>query len=207
MFRQLVLVAHRSHARSLLRLLRSDCTVPPLRAILLALALVANSFTEPGFDRRVVDVVDVGNAQSEAAHGYDAHNAIIGSSGGQSFRQTLGWLHYTMTTFDDTEVTIACTFVAAGGARAGESQRFDLVVEDSVIATRTVTVSGATSATVDVVVPLSLTKGKTRIVVIVRAREGITPALRQLRTIQDHYELFRDNYNTPSTLTLSRVVR
>lgn len=106
----------------------------------MALALAAcvlTSATPQHLDRRVVDAVDVGNARSEAEHGYEGQDATAGMVNGQSYRQARGWMHFTLTTFDDTDVT----------------------------------------------------KGKTNIVVIIRARGGLTPALRELRTIQDHHEV------------------
>ena len=90
-----------------------------------------------------------------------------------------------MTTFEDTEVTVSLTFARIDTV----TRQYDIVVEDSVLATRTLTPPLAGQATVDVVVPFSLTKGKASIAVVIRARDGVTPALRQLRTIQDHYEL------------------
>ena len=158
----------------------------------MALALAAcvlTSATPPHLDRRVVDAVDVGNARSEAEHGYEGQDATAGMVNGQSYRQARGWMHFTLTSFDDTDVTIACTFVAGDGSRSDVSRTFDLVVEDSVIATRTVTVASSVPVVVEIGVPFAVTKGKTNIVVIIRARGGLTPALRELRTIQDHHEV------------------
>ena len=157
-----------------------------------ALALAACVWTSPRLpqlDRRVVDAVDVGNARSEASHGYAGHDATAGVVNGQTYRQARGWMHYTLTTFDDTDVTIAATFVDGDGGRGDISRTFDLVVEDSVIATRTVTVASPAAVIVEIRVPFAITKGKTNIVVIIRARGGLTPALRELRTIQDHHEV------------------
>ncbi len=136
-------------------------------------------------DRRVVDVAEAGNAGSEASHGYAGDNVTTGIAGGMSFRQAHGWMRYTLTTFDDTEVTVACTFVGD----VNVSRSYDVVVEDSVIATRTVTAHAITPTVVEIVVPFALTKGRTNIAVVIRARGGPTPALRELRTIQDHNEV------------------
>ncbi len=169
-------------------------------------ALVVAVFTHAP-DRRVVDRVDVGNADSDARHGYDGYGAERGAIGGLTFRQTRGWIHYTMTTFDDTPVTIACTFIRAD-ARDATPRTVDLVVEDSVVATRTVAVPADSTLTLDVDVPLGLTKGKTRVVVILRARDGLTPALRELRTIQDHYEVTVDGaQGAVPTTPFSRLIR
>ncbi|MBL0171786.1 MAG: hypothetical protein IPP90_13890 [Gemmatimonadaceae bacterium] len=140
-------------------------------------------------DRRVVDVVDVGNPRSEAAHGYEGQDASAGVADGKVFRQAAGWMHYTLGTFDDTEVTIACTLVSPDTGRHDVPRSFDLIVEDSVIATRVVSTQSPVPVVVEIDVPFAITKGKTNIVVVIRARGGLTPALRELRTIQDHHEL------------------
>ena len=159
-------------------------------------------------DRRVVDVVVVGNEQSEARHGYDGLDAVRSVANGETFRQSREWMHFTMTTFDDTEVTIACTMVRASGNTDDVPRTFDLVVEDSVVATRTSAVPSTAPVTVEVHVPFALTKGKTNIVVVIRARGGPTPAFRELRTIQDHYEVSYDVAASAERLsTLFRVPR
>jgi len=157
--------------------------VGPLVIALCAFAFTAANPAAP--DRRVVDVVEVGDARSEFAHGFAGHDVIRATIDGRSYRQTRGWMHFAMTTFEDTEVTVALTFVAVDSV----SRTYDIVVEDSVLATRTLGPPFTEQATIDVVVPFSLTKGKANIAVVIRARGGMTPALRQLRTIQDHYEL------------------
>ena len=136
-------------------------------------------------DRRIVDMAEVGNARSEAAHGYAGHDAILGTMDGKPYRQARGWMHFAMTTFDDTEVTVSCTFAGIDTV----ARSYDIVVEDSVIASRTLATQTTVPTVVDVIVPFSLTKGKTNIVIFIRARGGLTPALRELRTIQDHYEV------------------
>ncbi len=174
---------------------------------LLALAVSVNSAVAPR-DRRVVDVVVVGNAQSEARHGYYGLDVMSSVVNGQTFRESRAWMHYTMTTFDDTEVTISCTVVRANGSSDEVPRSFDLVVEDSVIATRTMAMPSTAPVIVDVTVPFGLTKGKTNIVVVIRARGGPTPAFRELRTIQDHYEVNHDvAYDVDRLLTLFRVTR
>ncbi len=162
-----------------------------LTALLFALYLPPNPNTELVADRRVVDVVDVGSALSEAAHGYDGSEAISGLIDGHSYRQTRGWMHFAMKTFDDTPVTIACTFLAGRGDASGRT--FDIVVEDSVVATRVLTIDSVAPLVVEISVPFSLTKGKTHIALFVRARGELTPPLHQVRTIQDHYEVHDKN--------------
>ncbi|MBY0491342.1 MAG: hypothetical protein K2R93_15975 [Gemmatimonadaceae bacterium] len=147
--------------------------------------LVASSALRAVRDRRIVDTVHAGDARSEALHGYVGVEARADTAGGTAYREATGWVRYALTTFDDTEVTVSCTFAAdpsANGAR-----RFALVVEDSVIATPELA-PAATPRTVDVLVPQALTRGKTNIAISIYARGGVTPPLRELRTVQDHNE-------------------
>lgn len=121
---------------------------------------------------------------NESAHGYVGVDVITGTSHGKTFRQARGWMRYAMTVFDDTEVTIACIFVGSEGA----TLRYELVVEDSVVASRTYSSPAASPTVVEIPVPLSITKGRTNIAVTIRAHGGLTPALSELRTVQDHNE-------------------
>ena len=147
-------------------------------------------------DRRVVDIAEVGNVASEATHGYAGNDVIAGVANGKPYRQARGWMRYALTTFDDTEVTLALTFVATDSV----SRSYEIAVEDSVIATRTFVAQPNTSTSVvQITVPFAVTKGKTNIAIIVRARGGATPALRELRTIQDHNEV--EQSMSPSGVT------
>lgn len=136
-------------------------------------------------DRRVVDVAEAGTAASEAAHGYAGHDAFTGVAAGRPYRQARGWMHYALTTFDDTEVTVALTFVAIDRL----PRAYDVVVEDSLIATRTFAPASSAPVVVEFTAPFAITRGRTNIAVVIRARDGLTPALHEVRTIQDHNEV------------------
>ena len=134
-----------------------------------------------------MDVVKVGDAGSERDHDYAGEDVAAGLSGGQPFRQTRNWLRYTLKVYEDTEVTVAFTFVGSAGARVP----FELVVEDKPVTTHVFTSPSAAPAVAELRVPFALTKGKTNIMVMLRATSGATgptPALLELRTIQDHLE-------------------
>lgn len=149
-------------------------------------------------DRRVVDTVVAGNAMSELSHGYAGHEATSGIADGKSYRATRGWMRYAVTTFDDTQVTLVCTFAPVADDGTPGAREYDVLVEDSVIATKKFIASSSTSSAsvatpavvVEIEVPFALTKGRTNIAVVLRARTGSTPALRELRVIQDHNEQF-----------------
>ena len=159
-----------------------------LLGLLAAGVTAAAAYPFAARDRRVVDAVEVGGGRSEDTHGYAAHDDTSGTAHGKSFRQARGWIRYALATFDDTDVTIACTFLGSA------SGNYDLVVEDSLIAaTRFDATSGeptaGTPTVVEIRVPFAVTKGKTSIAVMLRARGGPTPRLHELRTIQDHNEV------------------
>ena len=138
-------------------------------------------------DRRVVDTVVAGNALSETAHGYAGHDAMSGIADGKSYREARGWMRYALTTFDDTEVTLVWTLAPSAGDGANMAREYDVVVEDSMIATKTFSASAGV-AVVETVVPFALTKGRTHIAVMLRAHGSATPRLREVRVIQDHNE-------------------
>ena len=156
------------------------------RTVILIVSLAACLFTTAAarLDRRIVDTAEAGNPTSEAEHGYAGDDVSVGMQGGKPYRQTRAWMHYALKTFEDTPVTVACTFVNTDNS----ARSYDIVVEDSVIASRTFTPHSNTPAVVEIAVPFSLTKGKAHVAVVIRARGGQTPALHLIRTIQDHYE-------------------
>jgi hypothetical protein len=154
-----------------------------MSTVRLIIALSALSFTGANLpDRRIVDRVIAGDHQSEGAHAYAGDGVSTGVSGGRSFREATGWMRYALTVFDDTEVTIACAFLGDGGT----ARTFDVIVEGQVVATHTF--KSADAKTVDFRVPIEITRGRTNILVMLRATNGSTPALVELRSVQDHNE-------------------
>ena len=150
----------------------------PKRLLLLA-CLGATIAARP--DRRIVDRVTIGDARSEQAHAYEGADVATGTAGDRTFRETRGWMRYALTVFDDTEVTISCTFVGVDTPRM-----FELIVENRVVSVHKF--HSTATATIDMRVPLELTKGKTNLLVTLRAVSGPTPALLEVRSVQDHNE-------------------
>jgi hypothetical protein len=106
---------------------------------------------------------------------------VTGTADGRTFRATHSWMRYALTVFDDTEVTISCTFLGVDAPRT-----FELIVENRVVSTHSF--NSAKTATIEMHVPLELTKGRTNILVTLRAIDGPTPALVEVKTVQDHNE-------------------
>ncbi len=151
-------------------------------------------------DRRTVDTVIAGDAESEQMHGYTGHDDWTGIQRDRPFRQAAGWMRYAMTTFDDTEVTIACVFTGDRDA----TRHFDLIVEDSIIVRATLPPSDSATRTLEFRVPFEITSGRANIAVALRGREGPTPALRSLNILQDHHELMTATRRS-GTMPLSRL--
>ncbi len=132
-----------------------------MQRLLLSAYLGAAILARP--DRRIVDRIVIGDARSEQQH---------------ACAKTAAWMRCALTTFDDTEVTIAATV-----AGSDEPQTFELVVENRTITMYTF--NSRDSATVELRVPLDVTAGRTNIQVLLR---GPARSLLLLRTIQDHNE-------------------
>jgi hypothetical protein len=139
-------------------------------------------------DRRVVDTVLVGDAASEALHGFDGAALSSGRVGAVTYRSTTGWMHYTLRTYDDTDVTLVLSFVRPD-TMTGVRRRVDVLVENTLVASPHVHLDSVAFAPLQLVVPFALTKGKGHIAVVLRATDGPTPALAAIRTLQEHYEL------------------
>lgn len=158
--------------------------LPPASPIIAALAACLLNMPGSAVDRRVVDVAEAGDPASEASHGFAGHDAASGVANGKPYRSTQGWMRYALTTYDDTEVTVALVFAGIDSV----PRSYDVVVEDSVIASRTFSPTTGGTVVVELGVPFGITKGKASIAVVLRARGGPTPALHEIRTVQDHNE-------------------
>ena len=132
-------------------------------------------------DRRIVDRVTIGDIRSEQDHASAGEDVTTGVAGGRAFRQARGWMRYALAVFDDTEVTVACTFLGSD-----LPQTFDLLIENHLVTSYTF--RSAETTTVEFRVPLGLTKGRTNILVVLLATTGPTPSLLELRSVQDHNE-------------------
>lgn len=144
-------------------------------------ASASASATAATRDRRTVDAVTAGDAASETLHGFAFHESTAGVHAGAPFRRATGWMRYALNVFDDTEVTVVVRIAPIDSV----PRQFDVIVEDSLVATRSVTADSI----VDVRVPLAVTKGRPNIAITLRAHGGTTPAFRDVRTVQDHNEL------------------
>jgi hypothetical protein len=140
--------------------------------------------TTAGQGRRVVDVVKVGDPASEREHEFAGDGVTDGVADGRAFRQARGWLRYSLNVYDDSEVTLACTFRGS----EGRTYVFDLLVEGRKVVTHTFVSPSSVPMKVEFRVPMSVTAGRTSISVMLRAVDGVTPGVIELRTVQEHLE-------------------
>jgi hypothetical protein len=157
----------------------------PVCTLVLVLLVASTGLAWAAQGRRVVDVVKVGDPASEREHEYAGEDVTRGVEDGRVYRQPGGWLRYSLTVYEDTEVTLACTFLGSSGRRL----TFDLLVDGQTILSPTFVSPSAAPVAVDYTIPFRLTKGKTVISVTLRATGGPTPRLIELRTVQEHLEI------------------
>lgn len=136
--------------------------------------------------RRVVDIVTMGDARSEHEHDYAAERVIEGVADGRVCRQADGWLRVSLTVYEDTDVTLVATFRGS----AGVPVTFDLLVDGNAVKVPAFVSPSVAPARAEYLLPIGLTRGKTRISVTLRATNGPTPGLIDLRTVQEHLELW-----------------
>ena len=137
--------------------------------------------------RRVVDVVSVDEPTSERDHDAEGEGVTRGTVAGRAFRQASIWLRYTLRTYDDTEVTVACLCRGTEGRRVV----FELLVDGQAAGTYTFESPSSDPVLKEYRVPEKLTLGKAKISVTLRGIHGPTPGVLELRTVQEHLEQVR----------------
>ena len=154
-------------------------------ALVAALACAGTALAVPAQARRVVDVVTIGSAASERDHEFAGEGVSTRAAGGRTFREARGWQRYVLTVYDDSDVTLVCTF----GGSAGAPRAYVLEVEGTAVPVTPFQSASSAPVDVEIVVPLALTRRRTTIAVTLRAVAGPTPALVQMRTVQEHLEV------------------
>ena len=124
-------------------------------------------------DARTVDVVQIGEPQSERDHRLKGERHWAGKHRGRNWRHALsgGWFSYEMKVQPDAGNELLCTF---WGSDSG-GRIFDILIEDEKIATEEL-VGKAPDKFFDVIyaIPTELTKGRTRVTVKLQAHPGRT---------------------------------
>jgi hypothetical protein len=134
---------------------------------------------------RVVDGVSVTSAREETAHALHGEEMTVGETGGRKWRSATGWFGYSLRIYEDTPLTIVCTFAAA----AGDREAFDVLVDGRKAATTTREPRGPNPSEFRFSLPLTDTAGKTEVSVTFRAHAGSrTARLLEVRSVQEHLE-------------------
>ncbi len=133
--------------------------------------------------RRTVDRVEVGNRADERAHAMAGDTASGGWNGsGDGWRESWGkWFGYTIGMHGDRPVTLVLTFYG----REDPARVFDILVDDTRIATQTLDGHPTGAFDVKYQLPDSLTQGKTTLSIkFVAEAEHVAGAVLDVRTVQ-----------------------
>ena len=132
-------------------------------------------------DRRTLDAVVAGDAQSERDHAYQNENATEGDFEGRRTREARGgWFSYTLKSSPDQRVTLVCAYRGSEGRR----RSFDVIVDGRTIATESLEYHPTEQLDREYVLPADLTRGKDTITVKFQAQAPSTAgAVIDLRTV------------------------
>jgi hypothetical protein len=120
---------------------------------------------------RTVDVVSIGDAQSEQAHGLKGEKSAFGPSPNGFFRHAVdgGWFTYEMKPAGLQPLELLCTY---WGSDSG-NRRFDILVDGAKLATQTLQDNRPGQLfTVSYVIPVEWTRGKDRMTIRFQAHPG-----------------------------------
>jgi len=134
---------------------------------------------------RVVDAVNVAAAREEISHALDGEEMTVGETEGRRWRSATGWFSYTLRIYEDTPLTIVCTFAETGGSR----EAFDVLVDGRKAATQVREPQGPHPREFRFNLPLADTAGRTEVTVTLRAHAGSrTARLLEVKNVQEHLE-------------------
>ena len=155
-------------------------------SLALAFACACPASAVAGQARRVVDLVTVGAASSERDHEFSGAGVSTGVADGRTYREALGWQRYVLTVYEDSDVTLVCTFRGSNGP----ARPYVLEVEGTAVPVKPFTSATLAPVDVEIHVPAALSRRRTTIAVTIRAVDGPTPAVIQLKTVQEHLEVW-----------------
>ncbi len=133
--------------------------------------LLAQEEAERLLAARRVDMVKIGNRSSEQSHAFKAKNSQSGKHLDRHWRHATdgGFLSYSLAVLPDKPTILRCTY---WGSESGP-RTFDLLVDGEKIATQTLKQNKPGEFfDVDHELPLELTRGKTKVTVILQAHPG-----------------------------------
>ncbi len=133
-------------------------------------------------EQRTVDVVRVGDRQSEGEHNLQGDTTTGGIYDEQGWRESWnGWFSYDLKIGVDRPFTLLCTYLGSEGRR----RVFDILVDNERIATQTMEYHPTESFDVEYPVPDGLTKGKNKITIRFQAQpDAMAGSVLGVRAVQ-----------------------
>jgi len=118
---------------------------------------------------RIVDLVEIGQAESEKAHRLDGEKSNSGEHAGLSWRDARnGWFSYEMKVKDNLPMTLMCRYWGSDSKR-----EFDILVDGQKVATESLkSIKPNEFYQVEYPIPPELTKDKKKITVRFEAHKG-----------------------------------
>ena len=125
-------------------------------------ALAASDRRRQAIAGATLDLVNVDDPQSESDHGYRGEGTNEWSFEGRRVREApSGWFSYDLKVRPEGPMSLVFTYKGA----AGRSRSFDVLVDEEIIATRTVEYHPTELLDAEYRIPESLTRGKERVTV------------------------------------------
>ncbi len=116
-----------------------------------------------------IDRVQPGDEASERAHNLRHEGSIAGTHLGQSWRHADNWWSWDLKVLPDAPVTLSCIYWGADVGRA-----FDILIDGRPVATQTLDGSrGARFVEIAYAIPAEWTKGRDRVTVTFRRKQGV----------------------------------
>ena len=124
--------------------------------------LTAADARRKDIDRRTLDAVNIDDATSEQAHGYQGESATEGYFEGRRTREARGgWFSYQLKIVPDQPITLVCAYRGSEGRR----RSFDVIVDGQKVATETLEYHPTEQLDREYALPADLTRGKSQITV------------------------------------------
>jgi hypothetical protein len=134
---------------------------------------------------RVVDGVNVTSAREETAHALHGEEMTVGEIAGRKWRSATGWFGYSLRIYEDTPLTIVCTFADVDGDR----EAFDVLVDGRQVAAEIHRPQRPNPRELRLTLPLTDTAGKSQVTITFRAHpDARTARLLEVRSVQEHLE-------------------
>ncbi|HEY3383707.1 MAG TPA: beta-L-arabinofuranosidase domain-containing protein [Vicinamibacterales bacterium] len=119
---------------------------------------------------RTIDTVDTGKPESESTHHFQHQGAVKSDFDGRFGREATGtgWFSYELKVVPDQPLKLVCLYRGSEGS----TRTFDVLVDGEKVASETLPYHPTEFLDVEYAVPITLTRGKTRVTVRFQPRPG-----------------------------------